>query len=148
MFAGEEDAICELVLRSFLQAVAPGFSGDGIAEFRKHADAEAMAARCENGNIVLVAERDYEPVGMIEVRDEKHICLFFVDPNEQGQGIGKQLLNEALLLCPDTPVLTVNSSPNAVGTYEHFGFIPSGPEQERDSIRFRPMTLKTPKLTN
>lgn len=147
MFAGEEDAVCELVNQSFMQAVAPSFSGDGIAEFRKHAEAEAMAARCENGNIVLVAEKDHETVGMIEVRDEKHICLFFVNPDEQGKGTGRILLDEALLLCGESPEITVNSSPNSVAVYEHLGFVPLGPEQEKDGIRFTPMCLKNPRAS-
>lgn len=147
MFAGEEDAVCELVNRSFMQAVAPGYSGDGIAEFRKHAQPEAMAARCENGNIVLVAEKDFETVGMIEMREEKHICFFFVNPDEQRQGIGRALLDEALVLCGESREITVNSSPNSVAVYDRFGFLASGPEQEKNGIRFMPMTLKNPRAS-
>lgn len=142
MFAGEEETMCAILLRTFMHDVAKEYTGDGIAEFRKHANPDAMAARCEDGNIILVAEKEYEPVGVIELQEEKHICSFFVAPEHQRQGIGKKLLAEACSLCSPTTTITVKASPNAVNAYEVFGFSPNGPEQEENGIRFIPMVLR------
>jgi len=141
MFAGEEEQVCELVLDVFMKDVAPCFSGDGIAEFRKYASPVALTERAEDGHVVLVAEMDYEPVGMIEVRQEEHICFFFVDRAHQGKGIGTKLLHEAIDLCGKPPFLTVNSSPNSVQVYEQLGFTATDEEQIKNGIRFTPMKL-------
>jgi predicted GNAT family N-acyltransferase len=37
---------------------------------------------------------------------------------------------------PDLEAITVHSCPWAVGVYERLGFVPLGPEQEQDGIRF------------
>lgn len=139
MFAGEEKEVCDLVLTVFMKDVAPGYSGDGVAEFRKYAQPEAMAERAEEGNIILVAELEYELVGVIEIRDEKHICFFFVLPEHQGKGIGSALFSEAIDLCGSPEHMTVNSSPNSVRVYENLGFTPTDAEQEKNGIRYTPM---------
>lgn len=142
MLAGEEEDICKIVFRAFMHTVAKEYNGDGIAGFRKQATPEAMARRCEDGNIVLVAEKEYEPIGMIELHEEKHIFFFFVVPEHQQQGVGRKLLAEVRSLCPPATAITIKSSPNAVGAYEAFGFSTTGAEQEENGIRFTPMILK------
>ncbi|WP_147820241.1 GNAT family N-acetyltransferase [Salidesulfovibrio onnuriiensis] len=141
MFAGEEGQVSELVLKVFMKYVAPGYPGSGVAEFRKYASPEALAERAEEGNMILLAEMDYEPVGMIEVREESHICFFFVDGEHQGKGTGSALLREAIALCNGPDHLTVNSSPNSVQVYEHLGFTATDTEQEKNGIRYTPMRL-------
>lgn len=139
MLAGEEAAVSRLVLATFMKHVAPAFSGDGVAEFRKYANPDAMAERGEEGNIVLVAEDGQKLVGMIEIRDSQHICFFFTEHEYQNKGIGAQLLEEAERLCTGSDSMTVNSSPNAVKIYEAMGFSATGPEQTKNGIRFIPM---------
>jgi len=59
---------------------------------------------------------------MIEVREERHITMFFVEKEFQGTGVGQELLRRALAIClrrnPKLSKITVNSSPNAVKIYE------------------------------
>lgn len=141
MFAGEEEQVCEMVLDIFDKDVAPCFSGDGIAEFRKYANPEALAERAEDGHVILVAEMDYEPVGMIEIRQEEHICFFFVGKQHQGKGIGTGLLKEAIILSNGPKFMTVNASPNSVRIYEQLGFEATDEEQETNGIRYTPMRL-------
>ena len=76
---------------------------------------------------------------MLHVRDGEHISLFFVRPDRQGQRIGHALIEAADRTTPDHPLASVNSSTNAVRSYERYGFKASGPEQVSDGIRFVPM---------
>jgi ribosomal protein S18 acetylase RimI-like enzyme len=139
-------AVVGLVARSFWLSVAPLYSPQGTAEFLAYANAESMLRRLEEDHFVLVALQTGQVVGMVEVRHHEHISLLFVEPSHQRQGIGRALLSQALQAMresrPDLVEITVNSSPNSVEAYTHFGFIPTAPLQEKNGIRFVPMTLK------
>lgn len=133
MAPGEERAVLELVLRSFDEAVRPDFSAAGVAEFVSAARGFLLDA--PEGHVVHVAEREGEIVGMIDVRDSAHVCLFFVDSAYRRSGIGTTLL-VAAIAAAQPEALTVNSAPSAVGAYEHFGFEATAPEQEKNGIRY------------
>ena len=145
MQVGEEIQIADLVLRVFDEFVAPGFSDEGIAEFRKFVDTEAMAKRHDEGDIFLVAELDRNIVGMIAMRDTRHIALLFVEKAYQRKGIARRLVQQGAATCrkhnPTLSKITVNASPNAVSAYEHIGFRAVAEEQEKNGIRFIPMEL-------
>ena len=141
--AGEERAVIEMVLSSFAAAVAPLYSTRGVAEFKKYASLKEMAFRSRCAHFVCVARRGRDPVGMIEIRDHRHISMFFVKSTCQQMGIGRQLLSYALNRCmqknPDLEAITVNASPNAVPAYQHLGFSPNPPEKIINGIRYIPM---------
>ena len=141
----EENEVCSLVTRVFNSFVAPQYSQEGIEEFLKFADPNAMSARTQANHFVLVAEKNDDIVGMIEMRDGEHICLLFVDEAYHRQGIARELLRKALETCarsqPGQATITVNSSPNAIEAYRHLGFQSTGHEQTRNGIRFVPMAL-------
>jgi predicted GNAT family N-acyltransferase len=145
MQPGEEKTACSLVSRVFNSFVAPQYSQEGVDEFLKFADPDAMAARTQANHLVIVAETNSDIVGMIEMRDGEHICLLFVDEAFQRRGIARELLRKALETCarnqPCQAAITVNSSPNAVEAYQRLGFQMTGTEQLKSGIRFVPMTL-------
>ncbi len=91
----------------------------------------------------LVSRKGETIVGVIEVRNNDHIYLLFVDAAYHRQGIGKTLLKAALARCvkqdPKVDEITVNSSPFAVPIYQRLGFVAMGGEQVQDGIRFIPM---------
>lgn len=141
--AGEEGAVIEMVLSSFAAAIAPLYSSQGVAEFKKYASLKEMAFRSKRAHFVWVARQDRQPVGMIEIRDHRHISMFFVKSAYQQTGIGRQLLACALNRCmqknPGIAAVTVNASPNAVPAYRRLGFIPNPPEKIINGIRYIPM---------
>jgi ribosomal protein S18 acetylase RimI-like enzyme len=142
---GEDEAVSALVDRVFHHDVAPLYSPEGGAEFLRYATASGLRDRQRRGHIVLVAIQQGLLAGMIELRGYGHISLLFVDLTRQREGIGRQLLREALRLCRAQPSpaveITVNSSPNAVEAYRRFGFQPTGEFQVKNGIGFVPMSL-------
>lgn len=134
-----------LVSAVFDEFVAPLFSDRGIREFKAFIEPPKLLERLKTNSFMLTAEIDGEMVGVIGVRDWNHVFLLFVRGDQQGKGIAKALLAEALQRCktakPDLAEVTVNSSPNAVEAYRQMGFIPTSEEQLTNGIRYVPMVL-------
>lgn len=74
------------------------------------------------------------------------ICLFFVAKEFHRKGIGRGLLERAIVQCisnnSNIKAIEVNSSFYAVEAYKKLGFIQTKPEQLVNGIRFVPM-IKT-----
>jgi len=143
MLPGEEQIIYELVERVFNEFVAQGYEAAGVAGFLDYAAPDLLEQRSENDHFVLVATMDEAIVGMVEVREHRHISLFFVDSAWHGRGIGRQLMSLALARCqkenPALAELTVNSSLYALTIYQHLGFRQAQPVQEDSGLRYIPM---------
>jgi GNAT superfamily N-acetyltransferase len=146
MKAGDEQQVCDLVVRVFTDFVAPLYSQDGVREFLSYAaDPSHLCNRLLSDHFVLLAELHGRIVGAVEIRTCDHISLFFIDGEVQRQGIGRELWRRALDAClssrPDVAGITVNSSPNAADAYRRMGFHAEGPEQTVNGIRFVPMVF-------
>jgi len=141
MEKGEETRVCSLVEKVFNELVAPGYGPEGIREFFKYANPEALARRADSGQVVVVAEQGEEMVGVIEMITCSHVSLLFV--SRRGQGIAKELFRLAMEACrsmqPGLTHVTVNSSTYARAAYEKLGFQGTGPQQEKGGIVFVPM---------
>lgn len=65
--------------------------------------------------------------GFIEIIDNKEISNIFVDPDKQGQGIGKKLMEYAIARCfKENSLLThieLDASKDAIAFYQKIGFI-------------------------
>lgn len=138
---GEEASALELVLAVFDEHVAPGFSPQGIAEFRKFANGEALESRLREGSVLFVGRRGGDLVGVVEVLGGRHLAMLFVDSARQGEGVGKELVRLAVAHClaGDARELTVNASPGSTGFYRLMGFEALSEEEEANGIRFVPM---------
>jgi GNAT superfamily N-acetyltransferase len=146
IMVGDAEAAARLVGDVFGEYVAPLYDARGVAEFLAYASREAFAQRLSGGHVGFVAESERGVlVGLVELRDPCHLSLLFVSGERQRQGIGRELVGRAVAYCrqsnPEIPVMTVNASPNSVGAYDRLGFRPTGPEEERDGIRFVPMVM-------
>lgn len=142
---GQESLVSAMVLRTFDRFVAPGYSPQGVEEFLKYAAPDQIAARALRNYLVLAAWMGEEAVGMIEVRDCRHISLFYVAAEYQRRSIGGHLLELALQVCrkqiPGLKSISVFSSPFAVPIYERLGFRSTGPDQYQSGMYFIPMIL-------
>jgi GNAT superfamily N-acetyltransferase len=136
----ENAAVSSLAREVFDQCVAPHYRTEGVAEFHRFASVEALSQRHESGHITLVAEHSGELVGMLHLREPRHVSMLFVHCSRQRGGIARGLLAAATALAGKTDCeFTVSSSPNAVSAYERLGFRITGPEQCVHGIRFIPM---------
>lgn len=137
--------VSALVLRAFWLDIAPLLRPLGIATLQIFFSPEALHRRLVQDHFILVAEQERQLVGMVDVRQGKHITSLFVDPPYQRKGIGRALLRAALNCMrqanPDMQEVTVNASPNAVQAYVNYGFQPVGDLQERNGVLFIPMHL-------
>ena len=146
MEPGDEERVCRLVRQVFNDFVAPLYAQEGVEEFLRYADPGLMAKRAQSNHLALIAEANGELIGAIEMRDFNHISLLFVAREKQRQGIGRQLLQEALTIArryePGLSEVDVHSSPNAVDAYERLGFQAVGPEELENGISFIPMRMR------
>lgn len=145
MQPGEEHAVYELVRRVFDRFIAPGFIQQGVDEFVDYIEPDKLATRAQSTHVTLlaIAEPHQTLVGVIEIRQHRHISLLFVDEDYQRKGIAQRLMNKGIDLCcrhnPDLTFITVFSSPYAVDIYKCLGFTEAEPEQELNGVRFIPM---------
>ena len=138
MAPGEEQAVPDVVMRGFDELVRPDFSDEGATEFTRAAC--SFVVDHPAGHHITVAQRCSRLVGMIDVREGSHVCLFFVDADTRGRGVGRQLMESAV--GSDASPMTVNSSPWAVPVYERLGFVSTGPEIQHSGIRAIPMARR------
>jgi GNAT superfamily N-acetyltransferase len=145
MRPGEEAEIYDLVAAVFSEFIGCHYPPEGVREFLDYIRPSSLRERFLSNHFTLVAVHGEAVVGVIEVRDKSHICLFFVDARLIGQGIGRGLFERALAMCrenhPDLAVIDVNSSPNSVETYERLGFHATGPQKTINGITFVPMAF-------
>ena len=133
----ELGAARELVRQSFCQFVAPDYGEEGVQSFLAFLERpDLMEAAAFSGAFVREGL-----AGVLAVMEkERHVCLLFVRADCQRRGIGKALwehyrgkhLRERC---------TVNASPFGLGFYFDLGFVPTGPEQIQDGIRYTPMEI-------
>jgi len=148
MKTGEEAEVCNLAVRVFGEFIAPCYAEDYVQKFLNYVNPNILRLRSRWSCFVLLATTQNRVVGMIEVRDESHISLLFVDKRFQRRGIGRELMRRGLSICqrrnPELSKVTVNSSPYAVRIYERLGFSREGLEQVKDGAQFAPMVLELP----
>ena len=143
---GEEFEVSKLLNRVFMDFIASECSQEGISEFLRYARADRLNERLEEDSFILLALLQDKTVGMIEIREDSHISLLFVDGNYQGKGIATRLVRAALNKCleddPSLKLVSVNSAPNSIKFYEKLGFVPTDSERLQNGIRFVPMELE------
>ncbi|TCD53986.1 GNAT family N-acetyltransferase [Alloscardovia theropitheci] len=72
--------------------------------------------------LIIAQDELGNPLGFMGI-DGTHLEMLFIDPQNRGRGIGKQLL-EYGIKAHGVHDLTVNEqNPQAVGFYEHLGFV-------------------------
>ena len=136
-------AVSRLIVESFTEFIGPEYTEEGRAEFLRHVEPGALVERTRSNHFVLVAMAGEEPAGVIDIRDNDHVSLLFVDTRHQRHGVARELLERALAIArpakPGLERVTVNSSRFGVPAYERLGFRQTGPERTVNGIVFIPM---------
>jgi len=134
-----------VVTQSFAACVAPDYAQEGRDLFGRVVTADYLRSLPFRRGFTLVATVDQTIVGMCAFRDGHHVTLFFVLPDYQGSGIGRQLFEAALLhlrqTVPEATCVEVHSSPVAVPVYQALGFRALGAMREDHGIRYIPMAM-------
>ncbi len=145
LFEKDLPVALDLVWSVFLCYEAPEYTQEGADVFRDFIAPDSIKRMTDGGILRFWGAFDGRRiVGVIALRGISHISLLFIDSAYQQQGIARALFEEAKreIAGEDCREITVNSSPYAVGFYERLGFTPLGPEQEKQGIRFTPMTYR------
>jgi len=69
-----------LCLEAFMLAVAPSLSAQGVETFGKVAAQKAFAERMVSDNLMLVCVAEGTLVGLIELKEGRHVAMLFVSP--------------------------------------------------------------------
>jgi ribosomal protein S18 acetylase RimI-like enzyme len=135
-----------LAYQTFLQFDAPDYTEAGIENFRKFVFSEELKKTFIAGSYQLfVASLHGQIIGMLSLREKKHISLLFVDHRFHRNGIGNALVRYACSYAEsgqDGKRVTVNASPYALNFYLRIGFRKLGTEMTADGIRFTPMEIR------
>ena len=99
MQAGEEEEICDFVIRVFNQFVAHQYSEHDKKAFLKYVKPKCLSKRFYEDSFVLVAAIKEKIVGVIELVANSRVSLFFVEGHLQKIGIGRELLKKSFEIC-------------------------------------------------
>ena len=127
----------DLIWDVFLKFVAPGYTEEGVREFRASLD-DGERTRLLH---FYGAFADGQLAGVLAMRAPQHIGYFFVAENFQGRGIGRALF-ETMRQDYAVQEFTVHASPYAVEIYRRLGFEVTGEEAEVHGLRYTPMKYK------
>lgn len=144
---GEEKEISEMIRAVFGEFVAPCYSVEGISEFNSGILPERLAERVRTGDEFIVTAKDGQKiVGIIGIKENKHISLLYVEKKYHCRGIARKMLFSALEKCrkkdPKLAEITVNSSLYGVYICQQLGFQLTSAEQEEKGMKFFPMSKK------
>ena len=99
----------------------------------------------QDGYRYHVAETEDHIVGVVAVKDNKHLFQLFVAEELQRRGIAKKLWRVAMEAClskEDIGEFTVNSSAYAREVYTRLGFVALPGPQIKNGVVFYPMRLQ------
>lgn len=130
-------------ISAFMASVAPTLAEEGINTFLAIAATEAFAARMAQDNLILIAERGEQAAGLIELKQGRHLAMLFVAPDQQRQGVGRQLL-AAVLPHVRGELLTVSAALPSVSAYLDYGFECCGDIGQSAGLTYQPMQLHLP----
>jgi GNAT superfamily N-acetyltransferase len=136
--------ISALVTRVALETFFAHGPEDGRSYFLAMNTPAAIAGKMRGNYRYHVAELDDRVVGMIAMLNNTHLYHLFIDSAHAGHGIGRRLWEHARRVCErhgNPGHFTVNSTPDAVGIYERFGFVATGGLETRNGLTAQPMRL-------
>lgn len=140
------DEAVALAWRTFLKFEAKDYGKEGVDSFRDFLSDAMMRRMFLMGEYpVFIALDGKKQVGMISLRNKKHISLLFVEEEYHRRGIGRRLIKsieEYIRQEYRGRMMTVNASPYAVGFYHQIGFEDVAPELAKDGIIYTPMEKK------
>lgn len=141
MNPADASEVSRMVLAAFRESIAGELSEEGVHAFCELASPEAFSKRLTEDNLMFVFEAQGRILGMIELKQGRHLAMLFVSPACQKRGIGRKLVQVALAYSR-VPSVTVSASLPSVPAYQKYGFRVVGPEEEEQGLRYIPMEIE------
>ncbi|BFM51322.1 GNAT family N-acetyltransferase [Marinomonas sp. THO17] len=141
------EAVSAICMASFSESVASSLSEEGISTFSKIAASDAFLQRTREDNLILVSESGGKILGIVELKEGRHIAMLFVSPEFQKKGIGRELLLSALSFAR-VDIVTVRASLSSVPAYIKYGFECKGEVGEAAGLVYQPMEIELNKRVN
>lgn len=142
----EWDMAMQLAWDTFLVYEAPEYAPEGVKNFHEFVKGDELRNMFALGEYRAWGAFDSDDVviGILGIRSHWHISLLFVEPLFHHQKIATRLLEHAFAEAAKEGVemMTVNSSPYAVGFYHRLGFTDMDREKTTDGIRYTPMSIE------
>lgn len=151
--AVEDDAasLSSLILKTASYQLRNEFTDDGWVLFQKILTVETQTALIKSRKFkYLIAIDDSSSnhprsiIGLLAIKAGNHLFHFFVEPDWQGKGVGKQLWQRCLEDLSDNKEITqitVNSSDFGLPFYHNIGFVMDAGRQKKNGICYTPMTF-------
>ena len=145
--------LCEIEMYSnminsvFDEFVGKDYSDEGKNTFKDFMNIKNVLERLKNNsNKAFVAKYENEFIGILEIKNNEHISLFFVKKEFHKSGVGRKLFEYFLRALKqnnnDIKTISVNSSIYAEQIYTKLGFMKIGNIQEKNGIKYIPMEYK------
>ncbi|HAS64235.1 MAG TPA: GNAT family N-acetyltransferase [Vibrio sp.] len=134
------DAVISLVSEVSNKDVLPLLNKQGKQEYQNRVLPDLATTFDDEKFLSVKAVSGGELLGFAALRDGNYLTHLFVSSSQQGVGLGRALLNH-LLNQTEASEISLRSSVNAVGFYNHNGFEATAEEAEFNGIRFVPMSL-------
>lgn len=141
-------AISRLVHDVSAAFLFPDFSEEGRHNFIRSIEPAAITDYLNGDFCYYLAEADNELMGLIAMRDFRHLYHLFVGAAYQGRGLARMLWDHARNECIEAGnpgEFTVNSSAYALPIYLKWGFTEAGPAYEKSGIVSVPLSLRVDK---
>ncbi|RVT92662.1 acetyltransferase [Sphingomonas crocodyli] len=118
----------DIVLRIWRDAV------DATHDFLASEDRDAIEQELRDflpgAPLLLAVDAGDRALGFM-LMDDAHMEALFIDPGSRGKGVGRTLVQHALAQHGTISTDVNEQNAQAVGFYEHLGFVPTG-RSERD----------------
>ncbi|MGR4991780.1 GNAT family N-acetyltransferase [Vibrio rotiferianus] len=138
--------VADMVSKVTQRHIVEHFTEEGKQRFLARIGQDVTQAITHSDYVALTAIRDNNIIGFVALKSGNYLTHLFVTTEEQGHGLGKQLLNAILESTQDQPrsYVRLRSAPNAVSFYHKHGFEPTDDLCEKEGIRYVPMRLDLP----
>jgi len=136
--------ISSLISRNAQSLLSDDFEDDGLAFFLNAVSERSIRDYMEQGFRYLVALERHEIVGVIAIKDYRHMFHLFVDKAYHKKGIAKLLwdtISRDSIEQEKIDKFTLNSTSYALPVYRRWGFNIAGERQTMHGISFTPMVL-------
>lgn len=135
-----------MVWRTFLKFEAKDYGIEGVNSFRNFISDPLLRRMFLLGTYhMYVAIHQNKIIGMVSLRDQKHISLLFVDEAYHKRGIGRRLIDTIGCFAKEeysVGEITVNAAPYGFGFYKKTGFFSTSPLLTNDGITYTSMKKK------